>query len=90
MQKPEIPKSNQPTANDDAGTAPPWPVGWDEHRREEIIHTALNSTPEQRMRWLEDMLELLRPQLPKLWANRERERKREHELLLRRERDRAK
>jgi hypothetical protein len=47
-----------------------WPVGWDAHKRDQIIFIARNTTPAQRMKWLEDMLELLKPQLPALLENR--------------------
>jgi len=50
----------------------PWPCGWDSHRRHEIIYTATHTTMAQRFAWLEEMLELLRPQMPQLLANRER------------------
>jgi hypothetical protein len=48
-----------------------WPAGWEDHRREQNLFIARNTTPEQRFRWLQDMLNLLRPQLPELLRNRE-------------------
>ena len=48
-----------------------WPVGWDAHRRDQIVFIAKNTTPAQRFKWLMDMLELLRPQMPELLKNRE-------------------
>jgi hypothetical protein len=56
-------------------TKPPepdlWPVGWESHRDHEIVYTALNTTPAQRFAWLEEMLEMLRPQMPELLKARE-------------------
>jgi hypothetical protein len=52
-------------------SAEDWPVGWDAHRRDQIVFIARNTTPAQRFKWLMDMLELLRPQLPELLRNRE-------------------
>jgi hypothetical protein len=48
-----------------------WPAGWDSHRNNEIVYTALNTTPAQRFRWLEEMLDLLRPQMMELMKARE-------------------
>jgi hypothetical protein len=49
-----------------------WPVGWDAHRRDQIVFIARNTTPAQRFKWLMDMLELLRPRMAELLRNRER------------------
>lgn len=63
-------ESSNPNARDDK-LSDNWPVGWDAHKRDQIVFIARNTTPAQRMKWLEDMLELLRPQLPELLKNRE-------------------
>jgi hypothetical protein len=52
-------------------SSPAWPRGWEEHKADQIVFIARNSTPLQRIRWLESMLELLRPQLPAMWQRRE-------------------
>jgi hypothetical protein len=49
-----------------------WPVGWDAHRRDQIVFIARNTTPAQRFKWLMDMLDLLRPRMAELLRNRER------------------
>lgn len=36
-----------------------WPRGFDEHRDQQIIRMARESTPEQRLAWVEEMLELM-------------------------------
>jgi hypothetical protein len=54
-----------------ADNADPWPAGWESHREHEIVYTALHTTPEQRLTWLMEMLELLRPQIAELWKARE-------------------
>jgi hypothetical protein len=48
-----------------------WPEGWDEHRLDQIRWIAQNTTPTQRIQWLEQTMELFRDQI---LAQRERER----------------
>jgi hypothetical protein len=55
----------------DPGETEPWPVDWESHRRDKIVHTALHTTPAQRFAWLEEMLELLRPRMAELLKSRE-------------------
>jgi hypothetical protein len=38
---------------------PLWPRGFDEHREQQIIRIARESTPAQRLEWVEEMLELM-------------------------------
>jgi hypothetical protein len=54
-----------------AAESEPWPVGWESHRHNEIVYTALNTTPAQRFAWLEEMLELLEPRMAELVKARE-------------------
>jgi hypothetical protein len=44
-----------------------WPAEnpWELHRREQTLFIAKNTTPAQRLEWLEQMLILLAPYLPK-------------------------
>ena len=36
-----------------------WPSGFDQHREQQIVRMARNSTPAQRLMWVEEMLELM-------------------------------
>jgi len=47
-----------------------WPSGWDEHRLDQIRWIAENTTPAQRLEWLQQTIELFGPQI---LAERERE-----------------
>ena len=53
-------------------SAADWKAGWDSHREEEIVRIAQTTTAAERFQWLEEMLVMLRPQMPTLIANRQR------------------
>lgn len=53
-------KNNDKTTPNDG-----FPNGWDEHRRQQIIFIAKNTTPLQRLEWVEEMLELFKDQMPR-------------------------
>ncbi len=36
----------------------PWHTGWESHRRRQRLRFALEATPAERVRWLEDMIAL--------------------------------
>jgi hypothetical protein len=40
------------------GAADDWPAGWDEHRRRQLIRFACETTPAERLAWLEEMIVL--------------------------------
>lgn len=61
----------QPVSPETETSSGDWPVGWEAHRRDQIVFIARNTTPAQRFKWLIDTLELLRPQMPELLKNRE-------------------
>jgi hypothetical protein len=44
---------------------------WEGHWEEQVLWIARNTTPAERFRWLEETIEMLRPQLPELLRNRQ-------------------
>lgn len=42
--------------NKDRNDSASWPAGWDEHRDNQILRWALETTPLQRLQWIESML----------------------------------
>jgi hypothetical protein len=36
----------------------PWETGWESHRRRQRLRFALDATPAERVRWLEEMIAL--------------------------------
>ena len=36
-----------------------WPRGWEEHKKQQILAIARETTPLQRLQWVEEMLQLL-------------------------------
>ncbi|HLL88339.1 MAG TPA: hypothetical protein VK324_03460 [Tepidisphaeraceae bacterium] len=45
--------------------------GWDENRRQQILHLARTTTPAQRLAWLDGLLAALGDRLPELLRNRD-------------------
>jgi len=51
-------------------TDPAPPANWDAHRRAQILSIVTGTTPAQRFEWLEQTVEMLRPQWATLLENR--------------------